>query len=744
MNIHIIENEKFTQPFLDMLQDYFPQNSNIVYVHHENNYDFVKKKYSFVKFIDSFEEVDLSLANQCLDKIFIHAFYSRHLLLFLYKNRFNIDFKKVVFIAWGSDIYNNYLELRQPPLNFKDLRRRFRTRLYERIKKNLMKKVRLYMTFASGDIDIINNIYGANGIQFDCLYPSTVDLENLNRIKKLNHNNISTDETVSSAHKEDFSNKNHTTTILLGNSATETNQHIEILDVLYKYKNENIKIICPLSYGDKKYALQIKDYGQKLFGDKFIPLLDYLNPVEYTKLLGNVNIAVFNHNRQQATGNIEILSYLGKKIFIRSDISSWKHYVERDKCAFFDTKRISEMSFDEFANNPQQAISTNEKYFLRIWDINYVVSLWKKVMDYNGKTNKRTGILTLSSAENYGAVLQSFSLCKFLNDNFSETEIINFTPKFIIGRYPFLDIDTLKWHRIIKSFIKSLFYLPIRLLKKLRFAKFRKINCNYSKSKYLKIFNNDCYNQYIVGSDQVFNLELTGYEKEFFLPHIKDSNKKATYAASLGVSKLDGNQQKILKEGLQSFSHISIREKTGKELLKKILPNMEITQSIDPVFLTDKKMYESISRKRLFPKKYILIYTFKAFDLAYQIAKQIDKNTNIVYIDEKIRNKKRDVTNAIGVGPKEFLSLIRFAEHIVTDSFHGTAFSIIFNKEFTTIPYKGTESRLTDMLSSFSLEKRIAYSLKDLNIDKINYDRVNKQLKEIVRNSYDYFNSIYS
>ena len=384
MNIHIIENEKFTPTFLDMLEDYFPKNSNIVYVHGKK-YNFVKKEYEFVKLIDSFDEVDLSLANQHFDKIFIHAFYNQNLLKFLYINKHNIDFKKVVFIAWGADIYNSCYRLQEPVIDFKDTLRRLKIRLYERIKKSLMKKVRLYMTFACGDIDIINNNYGANGIQFDCLYPSTVDLDNLNRIKNTKNINAGNNWITTASKKpcyDELVSENSSVTILLGNSASKTNQHEEILNVLSRFKNENIKIICPLSYGDKDYAIKIKEYGSKLFGDKFIPLMDYMNPVDYANLLGSVDIAVFNHNRQQATGNIEILSYLGAKMFIRSDISSWKHYVERDKCAFFDTKKIAEMSFEEFVDNPQQAISTNEKYFLRIWDIDYVVSLWEKVMDF--------------------------------------------------------------------------------------------------------------------------------------------------------------------------------------------------------------------------------------------------------------------------------------------------------------------------------------------------------------------------
>lgn len=357
--------------------------------------------------------------------------------------------------------------------------------------------------------------------------------------------------------------------------------------------------------------------------------------------------------------------------------------------------------------------------------------------------NKTTGILTLSSAQNYGAVLQCYSLCKYLNENFSKTEIIDFTPEFIYKAHKLKFLNTASFIAFCKSIISFIINFPLRLYKKVKFNRFRKYLSNYSQKKYLKVFNDDCYDQYIVGSDQVFNLELTRNEKAFFLPQIKDSNKKATYAASLGVDNLDSEKKAILKKALESFSNISIREETGKNLIKELLIDKMIVQNLDSVFLTSKEDWEKIARKRLYKNKYILIYTFKSFDLAYQIAKKINKDINIVYINDSIRSTSKGLINARAVGPCEFLSLIKNAEYIVTDSFHGTAFSIIFNKEFTSIPYKGTESRFIDLLSSLSLYNRISYSLDGLNTNRIDYSCVNKRLKDLVQKSYVYLKHIY-
>lgn len=118
-----------------------------------------------------------------------------------------------------------------------------------------------------------------------------------------------------------------------------------------------------------------------MFGDRFIPIFDYLTPADYARLLNSVHVAVFNFNRQQGTGNIEILGYLGKKIYIRSDTTLWEHYVCRDKCRFNDTLTIGDSTFEDFVYSNPDDTKINKAYFKKIWDIDYIKSLWDKVMN---------------------------------------------------------------------------------------------------------------------------------------------------------------------------------------------------------------------------------------------------------------------------------------------------------------------------------------------------------------------------
>jgi len=114
-----------------------------------------------------------------------------------------------------------------------------------------------------------------------------------------------------------------TKTILLGNAATPTNHHMESFQILEKYKEQDIRIITPLSYGDKEYGWQIAKAGKEIFGDTFVPLWDFLPIHAYKRLLNDVDIALFNHSRQQAMGNTITLLGLGKKVYIRKNTGVW-------------------------------------------------------------------------------------------------------------------------------------------------------------------------------------------------------------------------------------------------------------------------------------------------------------------------------------------------------------------------------------------------------------------------------------
>ncbi len=354
----------------------------------------------------------------------------------------------------------------------------------------------------------------------------------------------------------------------------------------------------------------------------------------------------------------------------------------------------------------------------------------------------KTGILTLSAAENYGAILQASSLCRFLNDNYCETEIINFIPDFICGRYPLIRLDKSSKKAYIKSLIYGVAHLPIIILKKYRFKSYCTKYCKISHKKYVRNFDVDYYDQYIVGSDQVFNLELTNNDLNFFLPHVHDKRKVVSYAASIGLNSITENQAEIYEKYLSDFEFLSLRESTAVKIVSELIPTKHIWRNLDSVFLHDDEYWKKISARRIIKDKYILIYAFKDFDLAYDIANKIDENCIKVNISDELMKKRHDVRNIRAVGPREFLSLINYAEFIVTDSFHGTAFSIIFRKKFIVIPYKGTSSRMEDLLQYFELEDNL-YGQREINVTSNSYVFSEYKYEQAIDDAVNYFNVVY-
>lgn len=350
MNIHIMPIDKFTNEYIKYMNRQYELSDNLFYIY-EYGASFAIESYANVQTVAYLSsEIDLSKLCESSDKLVIHSLLSASIIKFLYFNQEKIDFGRIILVVWGGDIYN--CNLSGEISNEKE-------RELEDMKRILLKKIKKFMTFACADFEYMQKVYGVSGIQYDCLYPSSIDYEFLCGLRNTS---------------------NKSTVIQLGNSATFTNQHMNALEILSKYKFEAIKIICPLSYGNDEYRNLVISYGRNIFGNKFVPVLKYMNPKDYAKMLNRVDIAIFNNNRQQATANIEILSFLGKKIYIRSDNSLWKHYVLRDKCAFEDVEKIRTQSFEEFKYHSQNSININRKYFKKIWDENYIKSLWDTVL----------------------------------------------------------------------------------------------------------------------------------------------------------------------------------------------------------------------------------------------------------------------------------------------------------------------------------------------------------------------------
>lgn len=347
----------------------------------------------------------------------------------------------------------------------------------------------------------------------------------------------------------------------------------------------------------------------------------------------------------------------------------------------------------------------------------------------------KIGILTFHKARNYGAILQTYALQKKLRQITLDTEIIDYTCPYFRDSYKIISFKNFT----VKSIVKQFLLYKSKKQKYSKFNKFIKSNIRLSKVKNIEKCNiakyTKEYDRIIVGSDQVWNMSCTNGDLTYFLDFVTDNKRKCSYAASFGKKDINDIDKQVVKKYLSSFNTISVREKDGQKILNELnIKNASV--AVDPTLLIEKNEWDKISAKRMFNTGYILVYLLYSSDEIKKFAKKLakEKNLKIIVLQSDLKkeiNGSKIIRNA---GIEEFISLIKYADYVITNSFHGTIFSLIFHKSFYISLIKGQNapnSRLENLLKEYNLTNRIL-DYNDTNFDQeIDYEEVDK---EIVKN----------
>jgi hypothetical protein len=353
---------------------------------------------------------------------------------------------------------------------------------------------------------------------------------------------------------------------------------------------------------------------------------------------------------------------------------------------------------------------------------------------------RKIGIVTFHRSVNYGAVLQSYALKYMINTLGAQCNIIDYKNPYIeeINKVKFLDFNS------IKSLINGILTYHSRKAKFGKFVDFRKEYLMPVK------FKNDLdYDAFITGSDQVWNYKLSQFDTTYFLDFVKDNNKKNSYAASFGISEIPNEHTEKYKNLLIDFNKISVREEQGLQIINTLLKR-EAPVVLDPTLLLDMGEWKNTFRiNNNSEKKYILLYLMIPDPNLIEFAEYLSKETGyeVIYITDKVK-KSINATYARTVSPIEWLELFMDATYIVTNSFHGVAFSINFNKNFfmSLLPSTANvNSRLENIINLFGLENRkIVKGQKENIFENIDYSRVNYILEQERVNSINYLKDIIS
>ena len=356
---------------------------------------------------------------------------------------------------------------------------------------------------------------------------------------------------------------------------------------------------------------------------------------------------------------------------------------------------------------------------------------------------KKTGIITVHRNVNYGANLQAFAGCKFINNSGYNAEIIDYLSK---------ELDQ---NNHLFSWLKHSYYcgksnsLPHNLKLNIalalsttakyhrlkNFYSFRKKHCKLSKKhNYINKIEN--YDTIVCGSDQIWNPNVTNGIDSVFFGEIDGVAKRISYAASMGKAEYSDNEAQKAIPLIKKIDYCSVREPDSAEYLSKAA-NRDVETVCDPVFLLDKADYENLLKKRLIKHDYVLVYSIISNHKMLEAAKKYAVEHNLKLIEicaNKDRHQKH--IQKSGYGPLEFLNAVKYADTIFTNSFHGTAFSIIFEKNFFVFNNKHRGSRITNLLEKAGLAAyMIDQDNPSLPTKTIDYTIVKNNLKEFISSS---------
>lgn len=318
----------------------------------------------------------------------------------------------------------------------------------------------------------------------------------------------------------------------------------------------------------------------------------------------------------------------------------------------------------------------------------------------------KIGIITFHRAANFGAVLQAYALQKYLVDQKNEVDIIDYRCKAIESVHSpcyFLYVKG------IKNKMKQFLRLPRRLKKRKLFDDFLRrkliLSIKVNKENIEGIFQNK-YDVIIAGSDQIWNPVLTNYDTAYLLDFVPDSIVRVSYAPSFGMNRLDRKCIEIYKKQMERFHKLSVREKTGIAIIKEMCVK-KVSEVADPVLLLQREEWETFMEEPVY-RNYILLYLLRDNERLICLGKKMaeQQNKKLIFISDSLL-KKRKIKYIAFPTPEKWVGLFHNADYVVTDSFHGTLFSVMFNKKMTIglsdLKQNGN-SRIINLLNSVAIK----------------------------------------
>lgn len=381
-----------------------------------------------------------------------------------------------------------------------------------------------------------------------------------------------------------------------------------------------------------------------------------------------------------------------------------------------------------------------------------------KNLTHKDDSQSEVGILTFHNATNYGACLQAFALQTKLTEMGHPADIVDYRPAAVEDDFGIIIKNQLREAckspvAFVKFWISTLLHLPWRVLRENKFLRFKQMNYALSDETYADIAelragaNQLPYSYYFFGSDQIWNPNLTnGVDPAYFGGFCPDETVKSSYAASTGSRLPSAEEKAEIQEQLKNMTNISVREAASAEWLSEIT-DKPISVCVDPTLLLAPETWEKYCKKTNVHGDYILVYVLEINpELSALVASVAqEKNLPVVFFDIKNRYSCKAISKNTA-DPFEFISYLKDAKYVITNSFHGTVFSVLFRKQFLCLPNQKNPTRMVELLQKLGLGERLIASADEKTVlDRvIDFEVAFQKLDELKADSQKYLDSVFS
>jgi len=333
------------------------------------------------------------------------------------------------------------------------------------------------------------------------------------------------------------------------------------------------------------------------------------------------------------------------------------------------------------------------------------------------ENEKKIGIMTIHFVYNYGAMLQAFALNEYLRNEGYDSYIIDYRPRFLNKNYrisylSFFQNPILQTKMIIKKILFPKKYV--------NFENFLKEQLHCTSSIGWKSKSEKC-GIVIAGSDQIWNMNVVNYDATYLLDFANESQKKISYASSFGSHQIDETWNEVVRDNLRSFDAIAVREETGAEIVNGLHIDRTPEVVVDPVFLLSSSKWSTLGQKPsgFSYSDYILYYMLEENQNMIDSLYKLKRMTNLKIISVHptlIKNRIGDIS-LNNIGPREFVWLIENANYVVSNSFHGTCFSVLFGKKMIIGEHSKTNTRMENLIKNL----KIPFLELEKNNERIKY-----------------------